>query len=94
MLEALEFSYGNASSAHSLGCRSKINIAKSRENVATLMGAQPEQVIFTSGGTEANNQVILSVASTIQKPVHIITSTIERAGLGKLDSDISGKAAL
>lgn len=81
MLEALEFSYGNASSAHSLGQKSRSNIAGARDSLAKLIGAQPEQIIFTSGGTEANNQVILSVAYTSQKPIHIITSSVEHSSI-------------
>jgi len=81
ILEALSLSYGNASSAHALGSKSRTNIALARESVAKLIGAEPEQIIFTSGGTEANNQVILSVASVVQKPVHIITSTVEHSSV-------------
>ncbi|MFZ2418392.1 MAG: cysteine desulfurase family protein [Smithellaceae bacterium] len=81
MLEALEFSYGNASSAHSLGHRSRNNITAARDSLAKLIGAHPEQIIFTSGGTEANNQVILSVASAVQKSMHIITSTVEHSSI-------------
>ena len=81
MLESLEFSYGNASSAHSLGHRSRTNLTAARDSVAKLIGAQPEQIIFTSGGTEANNQVILSAALAVQKPVHIITSTVEHSSI-------------
>ena len=81
MLEALEFSYGNASSAHSLGQRSRTNLTAARDSVAKLIGAQPGQIIFTSGGTEANNQVILSVASAVKKPMHIITSTVEHSSV-------------
>ena len=81
MLEVLESSYGNASSAHSLGRKSRNKLADSRGYVATLMGAQPEQIIFTSGGTEANNQIILSFASVNQKPISIITSTTEHSSI-------------
>lgn len=81
MMEALEFSYGNASSAHSLGQKSRIKLVQSREHVATLLGAQPEQVVFTSGGTEANNQVIRSVTSAARKPVHIITTAVEHSSV-------------
>ena len=81
MLETLEYFYGNASSAHSLGRKSKSNITIARESVATLIGAQPEQIIFTSGGTEANNQVILSAALVTRKPMHIITSDIEHSSV-------------
>lgn len=50
--------YGNPSSAHQYGQRSRLAIAKARSQVAALVGVEPQQLIFTSGGTEANNLAI------------------------------------
>ena len=61
MLEALGPGFGNPSSAHSAGDRSRALLERARESVAQLIGAAPEKVIFTSGGTEANNTVLGSV---------------------------------
>jgi len=71
--------YGNPSSSHSLGANAKNALAESREKVAQLVGAEtPEEVIFTSGGTESNNLAIKGVAyRNKEKGNHIITATIE-----------------
>jgi len=71
--------YGNPSSAHSFGANAKNALMKSRERVARLVGAEkPEEVIFTSGGTESNNLAIKGVAyRNKEKGNHIITTTIE-----------------
>jgi len=71
--------YGNPSSAHSFGANAKNALMKSRERVACLVGAEkPEEVIFTSGGTESNNLAIKGVAyRNKEKGNHIITTTIE-----------------
>ena len=52
--------YGNASSIYSSGKKSRALIEKARYQVANSIKADPEQIIFTSGGTEANNQVLWS----------------------------------
>jgi len=71
--------YGNPSSSHSLGANAKNALTESREKVAQLVGAEtPEEVIFTSGGTESNNLAIKGVAyRNKEKGNHIITTTIE-----------------
>jgi cysteine desulfurase len=71
--------YGNPSSSHSFGANSRNALKQSKEKVARLIGAEkPEEVIFTSGGTESNNLAIKGVAyRNREKGNHIITSTIE-----------------
>lgn len=69
---------GNASSMHFFGQEAKKGIEDSREELAAFIGAKPEEIVFTSGGTESNNNVILGVASALAgKGSHIITSSIE-----------------
>ena len=69
---------GNASSMHSFGQEAKKGVEESREELASFIGAKPEEVIFTSGGTESDNNVIFGVASALKdKGNHIITSAIE-----------------
>ncbi len=68
--------YANASSAHDPGRKVKKIIEQSRRRVAEILGAQPEEIIFTSGGTESINLAIKGVAFA-QKKGHIITSAIE-----------------
>lgn len=70
--------FGNPSSIHSFGQEAKKAIEDSRETLASFLGAKPEEIIFTSGGTESNNTAIFGAASALQKKGdHIITSAIE-----------------
>ena len=70
--------YANPSSIHKLGMAAGDVIAEAREQVATILGCDSREVIFTSGATEANNIALLSVAQTYgHKKRHIITSLTE-----------------
>ncbi|TFF92660.1 selenide, water dikinase SelD [Candidatus Thorarchaeota archaeon] len=70
--------FGNPSSTHPYGATPKKAVEEARRSVAALLGCQPAEVIFTSGGTEANNYAIKGVAlSQRQRGNHIITSDIE-----------------
>lgn len=68
--------FGNASSAHQLGRDSKVAIEDARELIAKLIGAEPSEIIFTSGGTESDNAIIKGVVNATRK-TEIITSPIE-----------------
>jgi cysteine desulfurase len=70
--------YGNPSSLHSFGREAKAGMDAARENVARLLGADPNEIIFTSGGTESDNLAIKGFAwANKSKGKHIITSAIE-----------------
>lgn len=70
--------YGNPSSNHDLGRAAKQGLEEARGRVAELLDALPEEVVFTSGGTESNNMVIKGVAySLAEKGRHIITTAVE-----------------
>lgn len=70
--------FGNPSSNHQLGRTAKKAVEEARGKVADLINSSPEEVIFTSGGSESNNMVIKGVAETLKhKGNHIITSLIE-----------------
>lgn len=88
MLPYLTTEYGNPSSAYSFGHNAKRAIQKSREKVASSIGALPEEIYFTGGGTEADNWAIKSAAKLKQNAgKHIISSAIEHhAVLHTLDS--------
>src|SRR5436305_7313528 len=76
MLPFLREQYGNASSRHDLGTIARRAVEQAREQVAAAVGVQPVQVIFTSGGTEANN-LFVKGASARLKPSQIAISAIE-----------------
>jgi len=70
--------FGNPSSSHIYGQRARRAVDQAREYVATLIGAQPEEIIFTGCATEANNLAIQGVADALRdRGRHIITSAIE-----------------
>jgi cysteine desulfurase len=69
--------YGNPSSMHSFGGQVSKTIRDARENVATLIGADPEEIIFTSCGTESDNTAILSALAVNPDKRHIVTSRVE-----------------
>ncbi|MBW2554577.1 MAG: cysteine desulfurase [Deltaproteobacteria bacterium] len=74
----LEEFFGNPSSSHWYGIRAKKAIEIARSQVADLLGCQPDEIIFTSGGSESNNYAIKGVAFANRiKGNHIITSAIE-----------------
>jgi len=74
----LETEFGNPSSSHWYGIRPKQAVETARRQVAALIGARPEEVVFTSGGTESNNQAIKSIGGArFDRGGHIITSQIE-----------------
>lgn len=76
MTEILKNNYGNASSSHSFGRSSKSLIEKSRKTIASYLNVSAGEIVFTSGGTEADNLVLRSAVRDL-KVEHIITSKIE-----------------
>jgi len=78
VLEYMTDKFGNASSIHSFGREARRAVEESREKVAALIGATPNEIFFTSGGTEGDNLAIKGVAfANRKKGNHIITSAIE-----------------
>jgi len=78
MHQVLDVAFGNPSSLHTFGREAKQYLEDARIKVANLIGALPEEIIFTSGGTEADNLAILGIAYANQREGnHIITSSIE-----------------
>jgi cysteine desulfurase len=78
MLPYLRTHFGNPSSDHIYGYRTREAVGIARAQLATLLGAQLDEVIFTGGGSEANNLALFGVAAALSAPGgHIVTSTIE-----------------
>ena len=77
-----ENNYGNPSSIYSLGQKARIIIETSRKQVADAIGASSDQILFTSSGTESNNQVLWTLIFSIKK--HVITSAIEHPAVIKV----------
>jgi cysteine desulfurase len=78
MLPYYKDKFGNASSIHSFGREAKVALEESREKVAKFINASPQEIYFTSGGTESDNLAIKGTAfANRKKGKHIITSKIE-----------------
>ena len=79
MLPYFDIQYGNPSSIHQFGRKAKNAIEKARKQVAALIDAEPDEILFTSGGTESNNTIFYGIKFQGEKfePSHIITSSIE-----------------
>jgi cysteine desulfurase len=79
MIRSLEHLFGNASSVHYYGQQAKSALDDARTSIAALVGAEPAEMIFTSGGTEADNFAIRGVAEALEPSGrrHLITSGIE-----------------
>ena len=88
MLPFLKGEYGNASSRHEFGTRARKAVNRAREQVAALVNVQASQVIFVSGGTEANNLFIRGAAPYL-KPTQVVVSAIEHPCVAKPAQDLA-----
>lgn len=77
MLPFMKNDFGNANSAHHLGQKAKVAVEDAREFVASVIGAEPSEVIFTSGGTESDNAAIKGVLALAGDKNEIISSELE-----------------
>jgi len=80
MLPYFDIQYGNPSSIHRFGRKAKNAIQKARKQVAALIGAEQDEILFTSGGTESNNTILYGIPNFRESHFdqnHIITSSIE-----------------
>ena len=93
MVAAMQETWGNPSSLYEFGQKAKEVLEKAREDVASVIGAQAREILFTSGGSEADNQAILSAALLGRKKgkMHIISTAFEHHAvlhtLGKLKEE-------
>ncbi|MFL5786288.1 MAG: cysteine desulfurase family protein [Bacteriovoracaceae bacterium] len=72
---------GNSSSIHSHGVNSSLIVEAARANVARILGCHPDEIFFTSGGTESNNWVFTGIAEDPSVPKHVVVSSIEHASI-------------
>ena len=84
MLPFLNDLYGNPSSMHAFGGQLARRIREAREQVAALIGATPEEIIFTSCGTESDNTAIRSALDTYPDRRHIVISRVEHPAIKAL----------
>lgn len=79
MLDCMNNVYGNPSSLYTLGQKAKERLEETREEIAKIINAEPREIIFTSGGSEADNQAIISAANIGRKKgrTHIISTAFE-----------------
>jgi len=84
MFEALGDGFGNASSDHARGQRARDALEGARTAAASLIGADPAQLVFTSSATEANNLILRStVAGRAAQDVRIVTTPVEHSSVLK-----------
>lgn len=81
MTEVMRSQWGNPSSLHGWGERSTMAIERARLQVASLLNADPEGIIFTSGGTESDNMALMGIARQYQTPQHMIISAVEHSAV-------------
>ncbi|WP_245954837.1 cysteine desulfurase family protein [Paenibacillus flagellatus] len=82
--EVMDRHFGNPSSIHRIGIDAERLLAKAREQVARLLGAHPDEIVFTSGGTESNNLAVIGTALQHGgRGKHIVTTAIEHASVSE-----------
>jgi len=81
--------YGNPSSMHTFGGNVERKIKEARANVAALLGAEPEEIVFTSCGTESDSTAIRAALESFPKKRHIITSRVEHPAVKNLGEYLS-----
>jgi cysteine desulfurase len=91
MLPYFSTYYGNPSSMHSFGGEVAFKIKTARENVARLIGAQPDEIIFTSCGTESDSTAIRAAIESYPDKKHIVTSRVEHPAVKNLYEALSKK---
>lgn len=84
MTEVAYYDYGNASSSYSLGLRAKDRIKDAREKVASLFSGEIDNIVFTSGATEANNTIIHSALKKHPERRVILTSSVEHPSVSNV----------
>lgn len=83
MLPYLAEAYGNPSSASALGKQAARAVARAREQVAALLGCEPREIVFSSGGTESNHAALASALQLNPERRHFVTTSVEHSAMLK-----------
>lgn len=83
MQSVLTQQWGNPSSLHEWGQRAATMVEQARMQVARMIHAPPDSIVFTSGGTEADNMAIMGVARRYREPQHLIVSSLEHSAIAE-----------
>lgn len=83
MQQVLTGQWGNPSSLHQWGSRAATVVEQARIQVASLISAVPEAIVFTSGGTESDNLAIIGVARQYDVPQHLVISSVEHSAISE-----------
>ena len=81
--------YGNPSSAHRFGGQVAGRLTEARERVASLLGAEPEEILFTSCGTESDNTAVMSALANSPGKRHVVTSRVEHPAIRTLGQHLA-----
>ncbi len=91
MMPCFAFRFGNPSSIHNLGIQAREAVIEARRRTASLIGADPSEIVFTAGGTEADNLALLGLAAKQTVKDHIVTSSIEHPAVMETCRYLEGK---
>jgi cysteine desulfurase len=92
MVPYLSTFWGNPSSGYSFGAQVRKAVDLARERVAALLGCQPSEVVFTSGGTESNNTAINAALRVDPKRQHIVTTAVEHSAILRYCEDLTKRS--
>jgi cysteine desulfurase len=88
VLAALDEGFGNPSADHAFGRRARAIVEAARAEVAALLGAAPDEIVFTGGGTEANNLALRGLARASKEPSAIVTSDVEHPAVERVVAEL------
>ena len=89
MLPFLKEYYGNPSSGYAFGAKARKALDPARERLASLLGCEPSEIVFTSGGTESNNAVIHSALQFEPHGKHVVTNAVEHSAVLRPCQDLT-----
>src|SRR5712671_5713838 len=89
MLPFLREHYGNPSSGYAFAAKARKALDLARERLAALLGCEPSEIVFTSGGTESNNAVIASALRFEPRGKHVVTSAVEHSAVLRPCQDLA-----